>query len=152
MKDVLGSFCPQRLQRTMPPHAVCVVVASVGMSCKRHKEQCALAEFSAYVVRDVIAHDDLATEARAKKPRKLMGDEDSEHESDSEASQSSARPVLEIIDVGGGNGEAFDANADAEDIPPCEVCNFSLSDICKTSSLFLQQGELAAMSSKSRKS
>ncbi len=85
-------------------------------------------------------------------PREPMGDEDSERESNSAATQSGARPVLEISDESGRDGEAFDADADAGDIPPCEVSNFPLADICKTIALRLQQDELAAIPSKSRKS
>ncbi len=85
VKDALRFLCAQRPQRTTAKHAVCVILAFLGMSCKRHKEQCTLAEFSAYVVRGMIARVDLAAEARAKKPRKPMCDEDSEHDSDSVA-------------------------------------------------------------------
>ena len=63
VKDALRFLCAQRPQRTTAKHAVCVILAFLGMSCKPHKqapqEQRTLAAISAYVVRDSIAHVDL---------------------------------------------------------------------------------------------
>ena len=56
------------------------MLAHLGLPSKWHDEQCALAEFSAYLARDVIAHIDLAAEARVKKPKRPNQDGDSEHE------------------------------------------------------------------------
>ena len=69
-KGLLQRFCRQRLQRNM--------WAFLGFSCKWHEEQCTVAEFCAYVARDVVAHIDLAAEARVNKPRRAAEHADSE--------------------------------------------------------------------------
>ena len=66
--DVLCTYARTALHRTMPLHAARVLLAFAGCCSKFHAEQCTLAEFSAYVIRDVISHMELAAEARIKKP------------------------------------------------------------------------------------
>ena len=69
-KVSMRTFCRKRLQRTMPTHGMRLILAFADMKSKWHDEQCTLAEFSAYVARDVIAHIELAAEARVKKPQR----------------------------------------------------------------------------------
>lgn len=64
---LLHMYSRRNLQRTMGQHAVRLILAFADFSLKCHPEQCSLAEFSSYTVRDVIAHIDLAAEARVKK-------------------------------------------------------------------------------------
>ena len=151
IKRLFREFCRSRLQRTMPAQGLRVILAFLGFLSKWHPEQCTLAEFSAFVARDVIAHVDLAAEARVKKPTRPREDSDSEHhESDSDCAEERPRPSMELVDMGGGGDDIFDVHDD--DVPPCEVSNFPLRDIARTLSLCLQQDDLAALPSKTRKS
>ncbi len=148
----LRTFCRQRLHRRLGAEPLRLVLAFLDQPCKRHPEQCTLAEFCAYVVRDVIAHIDLAAEARVKKPRKTPGQEDEESDvpSDSGASERAPRPPPELADIGGGTVD--DGADDGGDIPLSEISSFPLTDIRKTLALCLQQEDLAALPSKPRKS
>ena len=58
------------LRRKMPSEALRIIMGFVGAKFSWHDEQCSLAEFSAYVARDVSAHIDFAADARVKPPRK----------------------------------------------------------------------------------
>ena len=68
-KVLVRHACCRQLQRAMSAEGMRVILAFLGLPCRWHDEQCALAEFSAYVSRDVMAHVDLAADARVKKPR-----------------------------------------------------------------------------------
>ena len=74
VKHLLMTAVTTRLQRSAPAHGVRTILAFLGMPCRWHDEQCTLAEFSAYIVRDVMAHVDLAAEARVTKSHKPVGD------------------------------------------------------------------------------
>jgi hypothetical protein len=103
IKDLLLLFCKHRLRRTMAGHAMRIILSYLGLPSKWHPEQCTLAEFICHTVRDVIAHVDLAAEARVKKPRKSAEDEASDEDSDCDAARHGPRMGLEIADVGGGD-------------------------------------------------
>ena len=60
----------QGCARPMPAEAVRRILAFCDRPSKWHPEQCTLAEFCAYVARDVLGHIELAAEARIKKPRR----------------------------------------------------------------------------------
>ena len=59
------------MENPMAGHAARLILAFVSFPLKCHPEYCSLAEFSCYLVRDVVAHVDLAAEARAKQLRKV---------------------------------------------------------------------------------
>ena len=84
-----------------------------------------------------------------KKPRKAA-DEVSEENWESDASQTRRQPAMEIADVGGGDIEAVDV--DAGDVPPGERSNFPVADVAQALALRFQQDDMAALSSKTRKS
>ena len=138
-----------RLQRSAPIHGVRTVLAFRGMPCRWHDEQCTLAELSAFIVRDVMAHVELAAEARIKKPDKLLDDAESEHESEDDDLNRKTIADVELVDMGGGENDNEDA--DVDDVPIGEVSRFPLIDIVATISLCLQQDELASLDTKRRK-
>ena len=149
-KKMLCDFCNLHLQQTMPAQGVRVILAFLGLPCKWHDEQCTLAEFSAYIARDVIAHIDLAAEAKVKKPKRPLQDTVSEDESDSDDAEHRGRPAVEFADVGGGNDDGQDVHD--LDVPPGEMSNFPLHDVTRTISLCFQQDDIASLPSKTRKS
>ena len=122
----------------------------LDLPCAQYPEQCTLAEFSAYVIRDVMSHVELAAEARVKKPRARAEDVISESDSDVDRECPRERPPVEIEDMGGGDG---DEQAGFDDEPSLgEVSAFPMTDAGKVISLCLQEEELAALTSKNRKS
>ena len=58
-------FCRRHLRRSLPSNGARLVLAFLDLRCRAHPEQCSIAEFSAYICRDVAAHIDLAAEARS---------------------------------------------------------------------------------------
>ena len=102
----LEQFARSQLARRMPAEAARRILVFSDLCCAWHEEQCTLAEFCAYLARDVVAHVDLAAEARVKprpaKPAELEADEDSA----SDAEDTKGRVPLELVDVGGGGGSA----------------------------------------------
>lgn len=68
-KDTVADWCRTATRRRIPSHAIRAILRFLGLPCAAHPEQCTLAEFCAYVVRDVMAHVELAAEARVKKPK-----------------------------------------------------------------------------------
>ena len=70
VRDLLVTLYAARFRRSAPAHGLRTIMAFLGKPCKWHEEQCTLAEFSAYIARDVMAHVDLAAEARVKQPAK----------------------------------------------------------------------------------
>jgi len=150
VNNLLTTFFTTRLQRSAPAHGVRTILAFLGMPCRWHDEQCTLAEFSAYIVRDVMAHVDLAAEARVKKSDQPLDDAESEHESEDDDLNRRTIPAVELVDMGGGDNDNEDA--DVEDVPIGEVSRFPLTDVMTMISLCLQQGELASLDTKRRKS
>ena len=63
----MRSYCGQTLHRRMSSRAERLVLAHLDLRCGAHPEQCSLAEFVAFAVRDVIAHVDLSAESRVAK-------------------------------------------------------------------------------------
>ena len=78
VKNLLMTFFTTRLQRSAPSHGVRTILSFLGIPCTWHDEQCTLAELSAYIARDVMAHVELAAEARVKKLDKPLDDAESE--------------------------------------------------------------------------
>ena len=149
-KKMLCDFCNLHLQQTMPAQGVRVILAFLGLPCKWHDEQCTLAEFSAYIARDVIAHIDLAAEAKIKKPKRPLQDTVSEVESDSDDAEHRGRPAVEFADMGGGLDDGQDDHD--LDVQPGELSSFPLRDVTRTISLCFQQDDIASLPSKTRKS
>ena len=151
-KSLLSEFCCQHLRRTMPAQGMRLILAHLGLPSKWHDEQCTLAEFCAYVGRDVLAHIDLAAEARVKKLKQTNQDADSDCEdSSSDEGEPRAKTVLELVDVGGGD-DGNEADAGEGEVPSSDISNFPVNDIARALSLCFQQDDVAALSSKSRKS
>ena len=137
------------LRRSPPGHAIRTILAFRGLPCKWHEEQCSVAEFAAYISRDVMAHVDLAAEARVKKPRQQLQPDESDSEVEDHTTERK-RPGIELIDVGGGdNDDVADEN---EDVPLGEVSSFPLTDVANALSLCFQHADLAALDHKKRKS
>ena len=137
------------LRRSPPSHGVRTILAFMGLTCKWHEEQCSVAEFAAYTSRDVMAHIDLAAEARIKKPMQQLQPAESDSEVEDDITHRK-RPGIELIDVGGGeyNDDVADPN---EDVPLGEVSSFPLTDVTTTLSLCFQSADLAALDAKKGK-
>jgi hypothetical protein len=118
--------------------------------CRWHDEQCTLAEFSAFIVRDVMAHVDLAAEARVIKSLRSQQLHDDAESSDDEDVKRRTIPAVELVDIGGGDNDTMDA--DIEDVPIGEVSSFPLRDVMATIAIAMLQGDLASLDSKRRKS
>ena len=97
----------------------------------------------------MLAHIDLAAEARAKKPSKPL--QPDEADSDIEDDLSATKPrEFEFVDLGGCDTMA--ANIADEEVPLGEVSSFPLTDPMTTLSLCFQEAELAALDTKKRES
>ena len=70
VRHILVMLYFTRLRRSPPGHGIRIILAFMELPCKWHEEQCTVADSAAYISRDVMAHMDLAAEARVKKPRK----------------------------------------------------------------------------------
>ena len=150
--DVLKKIYTEKLRRTPPGQGVRGILAFLGKPCRWHEEQCTLAEYSAYISRDVMVHIDLAAEARVKKNDEQMPDVDSSDCSEDEASAPRrAHPEVELVDIGGGVMDELEADI-PEAILGVEISSYPLMDISHTLSLCLQQDCLAALDIKKRKS
>ena len=145
---VLRMIYLMRLRRTPHFQGIRIILAFLALPCKWHEEQCTVAEFTAYWSRDVLAHIDLAAEARVKKPSKTL--QPDETDSDIEDDLSATKPrELEFVDLGGGDNIA--ANIADEEVPLGEVSSFPLTDPMTTLSLCSQEAELVALDTKKRK-
>ena len=76
VRELLMRFCTTHLKRSPPAHGVRTILAFLDKPCRWHNEQCTLAEYSAYIARDVMAHIDLAAEARVNVPVNSQNDEE----------------------------------------------------------------------------
>ena len=81
-KQIFRTFTITRLQRRMPAEASRRILAFSGDMCAWHDEQCTLAEFCAYMARDVLAHIELSAEARVKQPSTNRTDAESDADTD----------------------------------------------------------------------
>jgi len=148
VRHILVMLFLTRLRRTAPGHGVRIILAFMGLPCKWHPEQCTVAEFAAYISRDVVAHIDLAAEARVNKPRKQLQPDESDSEVEDE-STGKKRPQIELVDMGGGD---YDNIMDAtEEVPLGEVSSFPLTDVSTTLSLCFQEADLDALDEKKGK-
>ena len=147
--SALGDWCRTATRRRLSSYALRLIMELLGVVCDQHPEQCTLAEFSAYVVRDVVSHVELAAEARTKKPKPRPEDSASESGSDVDGERRE-RPPVELEDMGGG----LDEEHPGLDTEPglTEVSSFPLTDASKVMSLCFQEEDLANLAHKTRKS
>ena len=111
------------LRRNMPSEALRCIMRCLGAKFSWHDEQCTLAEFSAFLSRDIAAHIDFAAEARVKAPAKAdkgRCDEDEEASSDEEQNENKDAAV-QIDDIGGAGldhvEDEFDENDHIQRVP-----------------------------------
>ena len=146
----MSQYALKKLRPTMPLHATRSILAFCGHMCAFHPEQCTLAEFCAYIVRDVISHIELAAEARVKKPA-LNADagtiDDTQLDSDKEASEKHA---VDLVDVGGTLDEEEDDFG--EEVGPDDISLHPLQDHGAALKLAMQQRTLDEIQLKKRKS
>ena len=69
VRSILVTLYKTDVRRSAPGHGIRLILAFMDLPCKWHGEQCTVAEYGAYIARDVLAHIDLAAEARIKKPK-----------------------------------------------------------------------------------
>ena len=136
----LAHFARSKLARRMPVEASRRILAFSNHLCQWHEEQCTLAEFCAHVARDVLAHVDLAAEARVKPRPAAAAHLEADEDSASDAEGPKERVPLEIEDVGGGGGN--DVEEEAEDAAITEISMFPLRDHARATELALQQDHL----------
>ena len=104
-----------------------------------------MAEFAAHLSRDVLAHIDLAAEARVKKPRQQSQPDESDTEEEDETTQRK-RPQIELVDMGGGDSDdIMDGN---QEVPLGEVSSFPLTDVPITLALCFQEADVNALDEK----
>ena len=84
-KRLLRTVAAAKLQRTMPAEALRRILAFSDQTHAWHDEQCTLAEFCAHIAVDVVAHIELAAEARTKPPKRKNDDAEVDEDTDSEA-------------------------------------------------------------------
>ena len=150
MKRILRTIAKVKLKRTMPAEAMRQILTFCDQSHGWHDEQCTLAELFAYIAVDIVAHIDLAAEARVKPPMKKKEDAEADEDSDSEtdAIRRKQNKALELVDVGG--ADADDVVDETEDIPFNEVSSFPVHDPQKIIGFALQRHDLQTIESKRR--
>ena len=149
VRSLLVSLYKTDFGRSAPGHGIRLILAFMDLPCKWHEEQCTVAEYGAYIARDVLAHIDLAAEARIKKPKKQVQNDESDSEVEDELNERT-RPAIELVDMGGGHHD--DADEATEEVPIGEVSSFPLTDVASTHALCFQEDELAVLDTKRRKS
>ena len=136
----------------MPLHATRSILAFCGLVCAFHPEQCTLAEFCAYIVRDIISHIELAAEARVKKPA-LNADagtiDDTQLDLDKRLTEAE-KHAIDIVDVGGTLDE--EEEDFGEDVGPDDISLHPLQDHGAALKLAMQQRTLDEIQLKKRKS
>ena len=100
VRRILTMLFSRRLRRTPPGHALRIILVFMDLPCRWHPEQCTVAEFAAYSCRDVLAHIDLAAEARVKKPREQLQPDESDSEVEDDTTERKRRQI-ELVDIGG---------------------------------------------------
>ena len=149
IKNVLDRYACTVLWRTMPFQATRTILAFSGCICSWHEEQCTLAEFCAYIARDVISHIELAAEARIKKAASTITADAVDEDADSELDVN-RKPTGDLVDIGGGVGD--DVDDFAEDVGADEVSTYPLHDHHTAIHIAFQQGYLQSSRAKTRRS
>ena len=137
VKLLLAQLFTTRMKRSMPTEGVRRLLAFSDHVCSWHEEQLTLAEYSAFVIRDIIAHVELAAEARVKQSPKKAEDAETDDDSEAETAGTRRNAELELVDVGG--GLLGDVEEDEGDLAPTECSAFPLTDHAEAIALALQQ-------------
>ena len=148
IKRILRAVAVVKLQRTMPCEALRQVLAFCGRQHAWHDEQCSLAEFCAHIAVDLMAHVDLAAEARVKPPITTEQLDAESEEDESETERGTPKKNLELVDIGGGDTE--DVIDDVEDTAYNEVSRFPVHDPKHIMGFAFQRADLQRMASKKR--
>ena len=148
----LSEYALKQLRRTMPLHAARSILAFCGLVCAFHPEQCTLAEFCAYIVRDVISHMELAAEARIKKPNyNADAGTIDDVELDLDKMQTEAeKHAIDFVDVGGTLDEEEEDLG--EEVGPDDISLHPLKDHRAALDLAMHRRALDEIHSKKRKS
>ena len=99
MKRILRTVAVVTLKRTMPAEAMRQILNFCGQPHAWHDEQCTLSEFCAHMAVDVVAHIDLAAEARVKPPTTKADDVEADEDTDTEAEAENrnTKKCLELV-------------------------------------------------------
>ena len=124
IKKHLRQYVKAACRRTMSANALQCILSFADFSSAWHNEQCTLAEYCAHFVRDVVAHSQLAADARVK-PRVLKLGAVNDSESDDEDNSKSKIADLTIFDVGGGGPD--DIIDDTGKEQAAEISSFPLA-------------------------
>jgi len=137
-----GSAWPAQALRTMLLH--------VHDLYPWHEQQCTLAEYCAYIARDVVAHIDLASEARVKPSVKKEAQEEVAEDDSSDGGDEDQRraQALEFEDIGG--GDAGDVVEDGEDVPVTELSAHPLRDHQQALAMAFQHDRIQELDHKLR--
>ena len=141
----LAHFARSQLSRRMPVEAARRILAFSNHHCRWHEEQCTLAEFCAYVARNVLAHVDLAAEARVKPRPAAAAHLEAEEDSAGDAEGPKERAPLELVDVGGGGGSDVE-----EEVEDAAINDISRLGPRQSNRAGLQQPQLQRLGQKSR--
>ena len=136
----------------MPLHATRSILAFCGLVCAFHPEQCTLAEFCAYIVRDVISHIELAAEARVKKPALNVdaGTIDDTQLDLDKMQEEAEKHAINLVDVGGTLDEEEEDLG--EEVGPDDLSLHPLQDHHAALDLAMHRRTLDAIQLKKRKS
>ena len=122
VKQVLVRVVTKTLRRSQSVEGIRLILAFSGHVCKWHPEQLTLAEYCAFAARDVIAHLELAAEAKVKQaPKKDAQTVESDEGTDDEAARTTRRQELEIVDIGGGTREDVEEDEADLEITECSL-------------------------------
>jgi hypothetical protein len=106
-----GTIALEPLRRTL---------AFAGLAFRYHAEQCTLSEYASFVARDVMAHVDLAAEARKKEPKSTQKGVQSESEhSEGDAEK---KPAISVADIGNAGWDAQDGELEPDTSKTVSVC------------------------------
>ena len=123
------------------------MLAFSGCMCSWHGEQCTLAEFCAYIARDVISHIELAAEAKIKRSLSTNLEDAVDEDADSDVEVREKR-TADLVDIVGGLDDDIDDFG--EDVGADEVSLFPLQDHRLAIRIALQQDALQDSRSKTR--
>ena len=148
IRSFLQKLVCKELKRRMPTEPLRIVLQFCGVPCSWHNEQCTLAEFSAYIARDVMAHIDLAAEARVKPVQKKDDTVVVVDDCDSDDAVLKNPNVVELADVGGYSSD--DIEDDAGDAPGDYAPDFPMEHPSEIFAVVLCKDALAKIATKEK--
>ena len=151
IKKIIGHAVHLSLRRSMPAEASRLILSFSDHLCSAHEEQCTLAEFCSHLARDVMAHIDLAAEARTKPRAQNVKADDVDEDADSTSDNEQRKQVkdFDIADMGGGGPD--DIVDDGEDVPTSEISSFPCRSPEQAIRCVLQADTIANSRSKKRR-